>query len=163
MPNKSAPAKPASPASTPPALTKGHCLCRAIQYEFEGKPNFVSYCHCESCRRHTSSSVATFVGVKLDQFRYLEGTPASYQSSPGVWRYFCPTCGSPMAYTNDASWPGEVHLYLGTLEHPEKFVPTGHVHINEQVPWFEVEDKLPRFEKSGESGQPARHGPKLRG
>ena len=163
MPNKSTHAKPATPVSTPQTLTKGHCLCRAIRYEFEGKPNFVSYCHCESCRRHTSSSVATFVGVKLDQFRYLEGTPASYPSSPGVWRYFCPTCGSPMAYTNDASWPGEVHLYLGTLEHPEKFGPTDHVHVNEQVPWFEVEDELPRFEKSSDSGQPARHGPKSRG
>lgn len=141
-------------------LTKGRCLCGAIKFEFEGKPDWVAYCHCESCRRQTSSTVATMMGVKVGQFRYLEGTPASYQSSQGVWRYFCPTCGSPMAYTNDDRWPGEVHLYIGTLEHPEKFVPTTHVYTSEQLPWFDVHDELPRFEKVAKGAKPARHGPK---
>ena len=139
---------------------KGRCLCGALNYEFEGKPEWVGYCHCESCRRHTSSPVAAFLGVKVDQFRYLEGTPASYQSSAGVWRYFCPTCGSPMAYTDDNRWPGQVHLYAGTLEHPEKFTPSAHVNTSEQLPWFEVHDQLPRFEKMGEGAKPVRHGPK---
>jgi hypothetical protein len=65
-----------------------------------------------------------------------------------------------MAYTHDEKWPGQVHLYLGTLEHPEKFVPTGHVHTGEQIPWFEVHDELPRFAKIGEGEKPAKHGPK---
>jgi hypothetical protein len=142
--------------------TKGRCLCQAIKYEFEGDAKFVEYCHCESCRRHTSSVVATVVGVKLDQFHYLEGTPASYQSSPGVWRYFCPSCGSPMAYTNDPVWPGEVHLYLGTLENPKDFKPNEHVHAAEQVAWFEIDDGLPRYEGENMGKAPARHGPKRR-
>ncbi len=145
-------------SSTP--KTKGHCLCGAIAYEFTGKPLWVSHCHCETCRRHTSSAVATFVGVKLDQFSYLQGTPASYQSSPDVWRYFCATCGSPMAYTSDKRHPGEVHLYIGTLENPEQFVPKGHVHAGEQLPWFEVHDELPRFEKMGLGAEPLRKGPR---
>jgi hypothetical protein len=139
--------------------TKGRCLCGAIRYEFEGDPLWVAYCHCESCRRHTSSSVATVVGVKVDQFQYLEGTPAAYESSPGVWRYFCPRCGSPMAYTSDARHPGEVHLYVGTLENPSRFVPRGHVHVAEQLPWFEVSDELPRYAKLGGKGvEPVRRG-----
>ena len=146
----------------PTKATKGHCLCRGIRYEFEDKPGGVSYCHCESCRRHTSSAVATFVEVKLDQFRYLEGTPAAYQSSPGVWRYFCPACGSPMAYTNDAEWPGAVFLYCGTLEHPEAFIPTDHTYVGEQVPWFEIDDTLPRYDQGAKDTKPARHGPKPR-
>lgn len=141
-------------------VTKGHCLCGGIRYEFEGKPLWISHCHCESCRRHTSSAVATFLGVKINQFRYLEGTPASYQSSPGVWRYFCPTCGSPMAYTNDGKWPGQVHLYLGTLEHPEAFIPACHVNCDEQIPWFEVADALARYAKQASEGaKPLRKGP----
>lgn len=144
-------------------LTKGHCLCGAIRYEFEGKPDWVAFCHCESCRRHTSSAAATMLGVKVTAFRYLEGTPAAYQSSPGVWRYFCPTCGSPMAYTNEEKWPGEVHLYLGTLEHPDTFVPSAHVHTGEQLPWFDAHDDLPRFEKLGRGHTPVRHGPKKKG
>jgi hypothetical protein len=53
-----------------------------------------------------------------------------------------------------------VHLYLGTLEHPETFVPTAHVHTGEQLPWFDAHDDLPRFEKLGKGQKPARHGPK---
>ena len=38
---------------------KGRCLCGAVEFEFEGKPNWVAYCHCESCRRNTSSPTTT--------------------------------------------------------------------------------------------------------
>jgi len=139
--------------------TKGRCLCRAIEYEFEGAPLWVAHCHCESCRRHTSSAVATFVGVKVDQFHNLKGEPAVYNSSPGVKRYFCARCGSPMAYTAER-YPGEVHLYIGTLADPGRLVPRGHVHVGEQLPWFEIADELPRFEKLGQGSQPVRRGPR---
>lgn len=140
--------------------TKGHCLCGEVEYEFEGKPVWVAHCHCDSCRRHTSSAVATFVGVKVEQFRYLKGEPAFYESSPKVWRYFCGKCGSPMAYVADR-FPGEVHLYIGTLENPDKFVPRGHVHVGEQLPWFEVSDDLPRYEgSSSKLSVPLRRGPR---
>ena len=141
------------------ATTKGHCLCRAIEYEFEGDPVFVSHCHCESCRRSTSSAFATYVGVKLDQFRYMKGDPASYSSSTGVQRYFCGTCGSPMAYLGD-KWPGEVHLHAGSLADPGAIEPGRHVHTAEQLPWADVHDDLPRFDKSGRGNKPARKGPK---
>ena len=147
-------------SSPKPEITHGRCHCRNIEYEFEGKPKWVMHCHCESCRRAVSSAVATYVGVNIDQFRYLKGEPAIYESSPGVKRYFCPTCGAPMAYAG-ARWPKEVHLFLGTLEDPSKFQPTGHAHITEQVTWFDVHDDLPRFEKvATKDAKPVRRGPK---
>ena len=140
--------------------TKGYCQCRAIEYAFEGAPKWVMHCHCESCRRAVSSPVATYIGVSLDQFRYLKGEPASYESSPGVLRYFCTRCGSPMAYTGK-DWPGEVHLFHGTLADPSKWPPTGHAHVLEQVPWFEVSDHLPRFAATaGKGAKPVRKGPR---
>jgi hypothetical protein len=138
--------------------TKGRCLCGDIQYEFEGDPMWVAHCHCESCRRHSSSAVATLIGVKLDQFKYLQGNPSAYESSPGVWRYFCGRCGSPMAHTADKAMPGEVHLYLGSLEHPERFAPGAHVNTAELLSWFEIHDELPRFDRIG--GEPSRKGPR---
>ena len=39
----------------------GRCLCGDIRYEYRGAPLKILHCHCESCRRHTSSPVATFV------------------------------------------------------------------------------------------------------
>ncbi len=130
--------------------TTGHCLCRDLAYEFDGDPLWVAYCHCESCRRHTSSTVATFVGVAVKGFRYTHGTPAKFASSPGVTRSFCARCGSPMSFEG-TKWPGEVHLYVGTLSDPAAFVPTGHVHVAERVPWFEIDDTLPRHLGSGSS------------
>ena len=77
--------------------TKGHCQCGAIEYVFEGAPRWVMHCHCESCRRAVSSPLATYIGVRLEQFRYLKGEPIFYESSPGVKRYFCGTCCRPVS------------------------------------------------------------------
>lgn len=131
--------------------TRGRCQCRAIEYEFEGAPKWVMHCHCASCRRAVSSPVATYIGVRLQQFRYLKGEPAAYASSPGVKRHFCASCGSPMAYTG-VNWPGEIHLLHGTLEDPAQWPPTGHAYVGEQVAWFEVSDRLPRFQTTAGKG-----------
>jgi hypothetical protein len=139
--------------------TTGRCLCGHIRYAFEGGPLWVAHCHCESCRRQTSSVVATFVGVRRERLSFAT-TPAVYHSSPGVARSFCPRCGAPIAYENETAFPGETHLYLGTLDHPEAFVPASHVFSDEQLAWFEVHDDLPRYAESGRNAKPARHGPK---
>ncbi len=136
-----------------PKTTSGRCLCGDLAYEFTGDPLWVAYCHCESCRRQTSSAVATFVGLASTQFRYTHGTPAGYASSPGVTRGFCGRCGSPMSFEGN-NWPGEIHIYVGTLNDPAAFVPTGHVHTAEQLPWFEIDDTLPRHERSDASTIP---------
>src|SRR5262249_44002266 len=114
---------PGGSAARNAETTTGRCQCRAIEYQFTGEPKWVMHCHCESCRRAVSSAVATYVGVRLEQFSYLKGEPAIYESSPGVKRYFCATCGSPMAYAGDR-WPGEVHLFHGTLADPGQWPPT---------------------------------------
>ena len=140
--------------------TKGYCRCRAIEYVFEGAPKWVMHCHCESCRRAVSSPVATYIGVRLDQFRYLKGEPNYFESSPGVKRYFCAVCGSPIAFAGP-HWPGEVHLLHGTLSDPTQWPPTGHAHVDEQLPWFEVSDHLPRFAaNAGKGAKPLRKGPR---
>jgi hypothetical protein len=138
--------------------TRGHCLCRAVQYEFEGAPRWVMHCHCESCRRAVSSPVATYIGVRAETLRWLGAEPAQWESSPGVKRHFCARCGSPVAYTGER-WPGEVHQFHGTLADPAQWPPTGHAYVAEQVPWFEVHDALPRFAATaGRGAVPVRRG-----
>jgi hypothetical protein len=145
---------------TPMTITRGHCQCRAIAYEFEGAPKWVMHCHCASCRRAVASAVATYLGVSLEQFRYLKGQPASYASSAGVLRSFCPTCGTPLTYTG-ANWPGEVHLLHGSLADPGQWPPTGHAYVGEQVAWFEVSDQLPRYlTTAGKGAKPICSGPR---
>lgn len=141
--------------------TTGRCLCGHIRYRFSGAPLWVAHCHCESCRRQTSSAVATFVGVQKDQLTYTSATPSSYRSSPGVERLFCPKCGAPIAYENAASYPNETHLYLGTLDDPNAVRATQHVFVAEQLSWFEIDDDLPRYATSASGSEPM-HGPRHR-
>lgn len=127
----------------------GHCLCGDLQYTVSRRPIWVGHCHCESCRRNTGSVMATFVGVAADAFNVAHGALASFESSPGVRRSFCSRCGTPLAYESDR-FPGEVHLFLGTLDDPNQFRPEFHVHCAERIPWFEVRDSLPRHPGSTE-------------
>jgi len=141
------------------SVTTGSCRCGDIRYEFVGAPDRVFHCHCDSCRRHVSSPVATFVCVFRDAFRFTQGTSQSYLSSPGARRSFCPRCGSPIAYEADRI-PNEVHLYHGTLGDPNAVVPTAHVHVAEQLAWFEVLDQLPRYAEGMRGVNPIGHGPR---
>jgi hypothetical protein len=131
--------------------TRGHCLCGSVTYEYSGPENWRAYCHCESCRRNTSSPVTAFFGVPRGAFRFTGKAPAGYRSSPGVQRLFCADCGTPMAYESDR-FPEEIHLYAASLDDPEKFAPQEHVHCAEQLSWFDVRDDLPRHPGSGSTG-----------
>ena len=140
--------------------TSGHCLCRAVQFEFQGVPNSTYHCHCESCRRATSSPVTTWINVPKSGFRFTKGAVAIFSSSPGVRRGFCPACGSPLLYEND-KMPDEIDLYAASLSNPAALTPTRHVFTQEQLPWFEVHDDLPRYATTMRSGAPpVRHGPR---
>jgi hypothetical protein len=141
-----------------PPVTTGRCLCGDIEYAFTGAPDRVFHCHCDTCRRHVSSSVSTFVCVLRHAFQFTKGQPRVYTSSPGVRRSFCARCGSPIAYEADRI-PDEVHLYHGTLSDPATVQPTAHVYIAEQVGWFEVQDDLPRYAAGMRGATPIRHGP----
>lgn len=55
--------------------TTGHCRCGNIAYEYDGDPILVVHCHCESCRRQTSSPVTTFALVPKAALRFTRGEP----------------------------------------------------------------------------------------
>ena len=136
----------------------GGCLCGDIRYEYRGAPTKILHCHCESCRRHASSPITTFVCVPGESFRYLSGNPVAYASSPGVTRTHCGRCGSPISYTSNRNT--QVDLYIGTLDDPASVAPEYHVHVAEQLPWFEAHDALPRYERGKKDNAPLRVGPR---
>jgi len=122
----------------------GGCRCGAIRFAARGEPLFVAHCHCESCRRHTSAPLASYVGFATDQVQFNQGTPSVVRSSPGVERSFCPRCGSPLSYASQR-WAGETHLFWASFDEPGRFQPTAHVMFDERLPGFDVYDDLPRF------------------
>lgn len=145
-------------SETDPSVT-GRCLCGDIRFRYWGAPIKTLHCHCESCRRHVSGPIATFVCVNRDTTRFTGAEPKVYASSAGVRRTFCGRCGSPIAYESDRK-PQQIDLYVGALDDPAVVAPTYHVHAAEQLPWFETADTLPRYERDKEDAVPLRHGPR---
>jgi hypothetical protein len=120
----------------------GHCLCGAVTFRFEGEILWCAHCHCESCRRATASPFTTFIGVRKAGFAFSGAMLRNFQSSPGVTRWFCGKCGSPMGYEN-VQRPDQVDLYAATLDDPSSVEPQCHEHVDEKLPWIVLADHLP--------------------
>jgi hypothetical protein len=121
-------------------------MCGAVRYRYEGEMLWRAHCHCESCRRNTSSPMTTFFAVSKDSFTFEGDTPGEYASSPKVIRRFCRTCGTPVSYEN-SDLPEEIHLYAAGLDDSSDFTAERHDFWNERVPWLNIVDDLPKHEE----------------
>ena len=112
-----------------------HCLCGAVRVSFDrtrvSKPDI---CHCESCRRATAAPVTAGFAVPDTAWRWSGAAPARYESSPGVTRHFCGTCGTQMAYSTE-SLPDETHFYIATLTDPASIAPATQAFADQALPW----------------------------
>lgn len=138
----------------------GRCLCGAVRYRFDGAPNWSAHCHCETCRRATSAPMVSFFAVSHDRITWSGIAPQLYESSPGIFRSFCPRCGSPLTYQNDIR-TGEIDLYATTLDDPSAFAPGLHVFWNERLPWLHISDDLPKHEAARQMASAEDFGPVL--
>lgn len=73
----------------------GGCLCGAVRFTATPEKPEMSVCHCDMCRRWTSS---VFMGVGVGDSLKLEGNPklGVFKSSAYGERVFCPACGSSL-------------------------------------------------------------------
>ncbi|MFD1157080.1 GFA family protein [Roseovarius aestuarii] len=113
---------------------RGHCLCKSICFELTGPHNWVGHCHCDSCRRGAGAPVVTFIGHPNGHWRWTGARPTQFTSSAGNYRYFCPTCGSSVAYASDR-YPDEMHFHAALLETPAAVKPSEIYHEDERLPW----------------------------
>lgn len=123
---------------------QGHCLCTAVKYTVAAGPLWCGHCHCGDCRRAVAGAVATFLGFEKKHFTVTRGKPRVFESSPGVRRSFCSNCGTPISYESDKV-PGEIHVLLGTVDHPEAYPPQLEVFCKEKLPWLQLHVDGPSF------------------
>jgi hypothetical protein len=115
-----------------------------VRYEIRGDlVGPLGHCHCWQCRKHSGASFGTTAGVKADEFRIVAGAErlSSWESSPGVHRFFAGCCGSPIYKKWDAM-PEVYGFRLGTLDTDPGRRVEQHIYVSSKVPWIEIRDGL---------------------
>ena len=134
----------------------GGCLCGAIRYEAEDPFSSVSVCHCRSCRLASGAPSVSWFVLPRSRFRWLQGAPRLFASSPPVKRGFCDRCGTPLSYQHGDA-PGEIELTTLSLDEPGRVQPTREIWLSERVAWVPVNPRLELY--SHESAGPRASAP----
>ncbi len=93
------------------------------------------------CRRATGGPFAVLVWLPASSIEWATRLPASRRSSPIAQRGFCASCGTPIYLKYDGA--EEMGVLIGTLEHPEDFVPQYHYGTEGRLPWADCGSGLP--------------------
>ncbi|HEX3141072.1 MAG TPA: GFA family protein [Rhizobacter sp.] len=130
-----------------PFLFEGGCLCGAVRYRATTPPIRGVICHCTMCRKHSGAPVLAFVHFRREDFSWVHSEPTRYPSSTYAERGFCSTCGSTLSM-HEAVLADRVQVTVGSLDQPQKVHMDDHVWTQQQLAWFQIDDKLPRFPTS---------------
>ncbi len=126
-------------------MLRGSCLCGSIRYEVDGDLGPMVCCHCSMCRKAQGTAFAANAPIETRSFRIVSGaeTLRAYASTPGKWRCFCSTCGSPIFSKRD-TLPGVIRLRIGTLDSRIAARPTAHIHVASKAEWYQILDDVPQ-------------------
>ena len=127
-----------------PAAQDGGCFCKAIRFRVTGEPKHSVICHCSSCRRASGAPSVAWITFGRPQVEFLTGELRRFQSSPGVVRGFCASCGSQISYET-ANHPGTIDVTTASLDDPTAFPPTGEVWVQEKLWWEAVNRSLDHY------------------
>ena len=129
---------------------RGGCLCGEVRYRVGGPPVWTAICYCESRTRATGALAVAWAGIEKSRFRVSRGRIETYESTPGVFRGFCPRCGTTLTYRKDPEVVrgarDDVYIAVRTLDDPNACPPDEHVFYGERVDWFDVEDERPHHD-----------------
>jgi hypothetical protein len=128
-------------------MNHGRCLCGAVRYEIDGPFVGVVHCHCSMCRKHHGTAFVTWAVAPIDGYRLTAGRDSivDYESSPGVLRGFCSTCGS---VTPQLSPSGTyVVAPAGNLVDTAGLKPSAHIFAASKASWYPILDDLPQHDE----------------
>jgi len=70
---------------------EGGCLCGAVRFVATGQPKWVSWSHCQSCRKHGGAPVSVFVAFERSAYTASGRAPAWFRCSATLPRCFPPS------------------------------------------------------------------------
>ena len=122
----------------------GGCICGAVRYETKGQPIMVELCHCRSCRHAVGAPLMAWAAFRRDEFAVTLGDPIAYESSLGLVRSICGSCGTSLTLA-DNRFPDEIYVSLGSFDDADKLPPEFHIWRSHRLSWLETSDSLPRY------------------
>ena len=127
-------------------VASGGCFCGDVKFEIWGEPSGIGYCHCRMCQLALGGPVSAWMACEKRFVTFLGEAPKIYKSSAISERAFCGNCGTSL-YTviKGPGTSGYYSIRLATLDSPENFPPACHFGVENQLPWLEINDDLPRI------------------
>lgn len=131
-------------------MIEGHCLCGGIVFEIDPKRVVLfNNCYCKACQRNSGAGFVSQMQVEREGFRWLLGEKhvQLYESSPGINRAFCGTCGSRLPMT---SIPGAfVPIPVGLLDEDPGLTPEVNMHLEARANWALVDENIHCLQDQG--------------
>ena len=121
---------------------EGGCLCGGVRYRITGELSDIIACHCQQCRRTTGHFFAHTDVRRADLELLNDASLHRYESSPGINRSFCGTCGATLFWERiDAD---QLSIAAGTLDGPTGLKLASHIFTAFMGDYYELEAGLPQ-------------------
>ena len=127
----------------------GGCKCGAVRYECDAPPAMIFNCHCEDCQ-HFSGAPCTTAVIVPEESLSISGALTGYSTAGDdggvVHRYFCPTCGTPVAVKPEA-FTGLKAIKASSLDDSSWVRPEMDIFVKSKQPWIELADDTQKFQE----------------
>jgi len=130
-------------------VLSGGCLCGEVRFEAQGDPNSVSTCHCRTCQRASGADSVAWAGFPVHKITWMGQEAATYQSSTGVTRSYCPKCGSSLSYQNEVR---SIDLVVACLDNPELLSPEKEIWLDHRLSWNPRSSNIPGYRQFRSDG-----------
>ena len=117
-----------------------------MRFALAADPQFACHCHCVSCQRSAGAGFVTWATFPVDAFSVTSGTLNEYDSSPGVGREHCATCGTSITYRHKDR-AGDIDIAAACLDDAAIVEPRAHIWLEDKAPWVEINDELPKYQQ----------------
>ena len=122
----------------------GRCLCGAVHYQCTAPPSSMGVCQCERCQRQSGSAflIATVFSAKDVVISGELKTFSHYnESGEGLYRHFCPDCGSAVMITLDR-YPDIRSMMGGTIDNKALLKPAYSLWSSSGQPWLKLPSEI---------------------
>jgi hypothetical protein len=135
-------------------MIRGSCLCGGVQFEIASAAGTFELCHCTRCRKVSGSAYLTWLGVRREEFRFLQGEDLirTYEcpvreSPPAYDTSFCTRCGSEVPNPSKTGEPW-FEVPAGAFDDDPGIRPDKHIYVDSKAPWDHIADDLPQMTKA---------------